>query len=146
MPKLKYEYHGLGRSSLYAVWQHMKNRCYVETSEDYSRYGARGITMCDRWKNSFMAFHIDMGDIPFKGAQLDREDNDGDYTPDNCRWVTRLVNIRNSTVTKLNEAYVRMMRQLYKTGLFSYADLSKLYNISKPHVSNIINNKKWVLT
>jgi hypothetical protein len=73
----------------------MRHRCSNPNSEDYPRYGGRGITVCDRWENSFEAFLNDMGDRPFPEAQLDRENNDGNYEPGNCRWVTALVNSNN---------------------------------------------------
>lgn len=83
-----------GRSSLpeYAVWKAMVHRCADESNADY---GGRGITVCDRWRVSFEAFYTDMGPRPFPEAQIDREDNDGNYEPDNCRWVTAKVNVNN---------------------------------------------------
>jgi hypothetical protein len=73
----------------------MKKRCANERCNSYHRYGGRGITVCEEWQNSFERFLSDVGEKPFPGAELDREDNDGDYRPGNVRWVTKSVNDNN---------------------------------------------------
>ena len=76
------------------VWKSMRARCYTKSSHMYARYGGRGITVCDRWLNSFEAFSADMGEHP-PGTSIDRIDNNGNYEPGNCHWVTRDVQNRN---------------------------------------------------
>src|SRR5215470_3660284 len=73
----------------YMIWYGMIARCHDRRSSSFSRYGGRGIRVCDRWRHDFMAFLSDMGPRPSPAYSLDRVDNDGDYTPDNCRWATR---------------------------------------------------------
>jgi hypothetical protein len=71
----------------YHSWAAMKDRCLNRNSTSYENYGARGITICDRWRNSFSAFQSDMGPRP-PGTSLDRINNDLGYGPSNCRWAT----------------------------------------------------------
>jgi len=86
--------HGMRHSREYRAWSNMRRRCYDPSSINFHRYGLRGIRVCDRWK-TFEAFLTDMGCAPTNRHQIDRIDNDGDYEPDNCRWVTSKENNRN---------------------------------------------------
>jgi hypothetical protein len=78
--------HGRSNTRAFRIWLSMLQRCYNSNCRDYPNYGGRGIAVCERW-HSFVNFLADMGEPPL-GMSIDRKNNDGDYTPDNCQWAT----------------------------------------------------------
>ena len=87
--------HGMSRSNFYGVWHHMIERTTETNHPSWHNYGGRGIKVCDRWRHSFKNFRDDMFPSYKEGLQIDRRDNDGNYSPENCRWVTAKENARN---------------------------------------------------
>lgn len=89
--------HGLSKKiPEYAAWENMKRRCYYSKGNRYSHYGARGVSVCAQWINSFEQFLADMGKRPTSQHSLDRYPNkDGNYEPGNCRWATSAQQNRN---------------------------------------------------
>lgn len=85
--------HGKSRSSTYKIWNQIHQRCKNPKATGYHRYGGRGISVCERW-HDFRNFLYDMGERP-DGLDLDRINNDGNYEPSNCRWVTHRENCQN---------------------------------------------------
>lgn len=99
---------GLSTTREYGIWSKMLLRCYREDNDNYRYYGALGVYVCRRWRESFLAFREDMGLAPTDGHTLDRADTLGNYTcgrcdecrekgqPANCRWATKAEQVRNA--------------------------------------------------
>lgn len=90
---------GMKRTPTYLCWRNMISRCTNKNRPDYQYYGGRGISVCDRWKESFGCFLSDMGERP-KNMSIDRIDNSLGYSPKNCRWATSDEQMQNTRATR----------------------------------------------
>ncbi len=108
--------HGLSKSPEFGAWRQMRGRCYTKTLPKYKDYGGRGITVCERW-GDFNLFYQDMGPRPSPDHSLERMDNDGPYSPQNCKWATQQEQIWNRRVTRFHEYNGQKLtaRQIYNT-------------------------------
>jgi hypothetical protein len=95
------ETHGDSKSRLYITWRNMRVRCFYPKDKRYSEYGGRGITVCDEWKNSFEAFRDwAIANGYSDDLTIDRINVNGNYCPENCRFITRAENNKNRRCIK----------------------------------------------
>ncbi len=129
---------------LYSIWLGIKGRCLTGQSTGYHNYGGRGITVCPEWTESYITFRDwSLSHGYQESLEIDRIDNNGNYEPSNCQWLTRKENTRKRRDTKLDMRKSDEIRSLYKTGNYKQKDLALEYNISIGMISLIINNKNW---
>lgn len=124
--------HDKTKTSLYAVWNSMKQRCFNENSKAYKNYGGRGITVCSEWlgKDGFITFEKWATDSSYiKGLSLDRIDNNGNYEPSNCRWVDAKTQANNRRCVYKIE---------YNGQTHSPAEWSRIIGISEVTIKNRI--------
>ena len=110
--------HGRCNTTEHVIWRSMIQRCTNPKSPAYAIYGGRGVPVCDRWR-AFENFYADMGPRP-ADMTLDRRDNNGPYSPENCRWATKEQQARNKSTTRLIEFQGRKV---------SLAELSELSGV-----------------
>lgn len=129
--------HGKRKSRLYSIYAGMKRRCYIHTDKRYERYGGRGITVCDEWRNDFQSFYDwSMANGYRDDLSIDRIDNDKGYSPDNCRWATPKQQERNKSNKKLYE--VNGEKKLL-------ADWCDIYGVDCKKAGERIRRYKWTV-
>ena len=139
--------HGFTKIKLYSVWTDMKTRCLNTKRKSYKDWGGRGITICPEWTdklNGFIKFRDwSLNNGYTEGLQIHRE-NDSNYKPYNCEWVTNTENARHRRGQKIkNIEMANEIRELEKIGNHTRKELAEKYGVSQMQISNIINNKKW---
>ncbi|WP_297634465.1 hypothetical protein [uncultured Clostridium sp.] len=114
--------HGLRNTKLYSVWGMMKQRCFNKSNKDYYNYGARGITVCEEWLDICKFYSWAMDNGYREGVTLDRINSNGNYEPDNCRWITNKEQQNN----KRNN-----IRVLYNNTFITLTELSEITGINR---------------
>ena len=145
MPINNYK-HGMTHTKLHYVWLSLKQRCFNQNNPGYKNYGGRGIKVCDEWLNDFKAFYDwAMGNGYRSGLAIDRIDNNGNYGPSNCRFVTQAQNNKNKKNNKLNWVKITEIRKLKNANPTSKErEIAEIYNVSQPTINKILKNKIWV--
>ena len=110
--------HGFAGSKIYQVWAAMKQRCHNMDCANYENYGGRGITVCDRWKESFENFYEDMGNSYEEGLSIERVNNDREYCKENCKWATQLEQAINKRKPKNTSSIYRGVQFLKRDKIF----------------------------
>lgn len=129
---------------LYQIWLGMKRRCCNKKRNAYSIYGGKGIIVCDEWINSYPNFKRWALENGYNdNLTIDREKSYKNYCPENCRWVTRENNARFKSSTKLNWDKTRRIRSLYENVKVTQETLSKIFNVKRCTISDVLRNKSW---
>jgi hypothetical protein len=125
--------HGLSHTREHVSWLAAKGRCFNPRNDAFADYGGRGITMCAEWRNSFQAFLRDMGPCP-PGRDIDRKDNDGPYSPENCRWATPVQQSNNRRSNHVVEAFGKSL---------SLAEWARSTGLAYDLIKQRINKLGW---
>ena len=132
------------KEKLYLIWSDMRDRCRRKSSTSYHNYGGRGIRVCEIWDSSYPAFREWAQTSGFKeGLRIDRMDNDGPYTPENCRWVTNEENCQNTRRTKLDPVKVKAARVAFQAGIMTQKEIAKFFGVGTTALCSAINGKSW---
>jgi len=131
------ELHGMSNTRLYHIWENMKSRCSNKNTPNYQYYGAVGISVCDEWAGSFIAFQKWAEASGYSDKlTIDREENKKGYYPDNCRWATQQAQVYNRRTPKHNKSGFRGVHHCNK----AKAWVSKVCTGGKVYYSGNFNN------
>lgn len=134
--------HGKKHHPLYCVWESMRKRCHNPKAKAWPNYGGRGIKVCAEWNDftTFLEWALAHGWA--EGLCLDRINNDGNYTPDNCRFVTHQINTQNSRVAKITLATARAIRRALAAGQ-NHKAIVQEFSVSLRTVQDISQGNTW---
>lgn len=128
--------HNLSKHPLYKIWCAMKKRCFNSKDLSYKTYGAKGISVCEEWKNDFQSFYDwSMSNGYSKSLSIDRIDNNGNYCPENCRWADKKTQANNTSTNRFIT---------FNNETKTLAEWARYYNLSYSCLSSRLS-KNWSL-
>ena len=132
--------HKLSKHPLYRKWSGMITRVSNSNESHWHRYGGRGITMCSEWRNDFMSFYEWAINNGYKdGLTIDRINNDGNYEPSNCQWITMKENsIKDMKIFTPTDSQVDAICDMYKNTHITVTHLAKIFQTHKEKISDIL--------
>ncbi len=141
--------HGKSNSRIYTIWQNMRARCYNLKSPNYEYYGGRGIIVCEEWNSDFVSFYnwaVGCGYSP--SLTIDRKDNNGNYEPLNCRWVTmkeqsqnrRFPKVKGFKKSKFSKEEMEHIFELRNSGMLQ-REIAEVFAVSRSTISHILNKR-----
>jgi hypothetical protein len=126
---------------LYKLWHGMIRRCSDPKHKDYHRYGARGVSVCDRWYD-FWLFLDDMGERPSVNHSVDRTDPNGNYEPGNCTWATPAEQARNKRNSVITKELADEIKRRAKKGQ-SVREIADKVGLSYDHTRSVVVGQSW---
>src|SRR3989304_76422 len=136
--------HSESKTKLYAVWTMIKQRTLNLKNKSYKNYGGRDINICPEWANDYIVFRDwSLSNGYQEGLQINRINNNGNYCPENCNFVTAKEKSWNTRRIVLNMKIANEIRFLHATGNYTQKELAIKYSVSQGTISFIINKKQW---
>jgi hypothetical protein len=132
---------GYSDTPTWGSWHAMRQRCENPKAPGYWNYGGRGITVCDRWRESYAAFLADMGERP-RGMTIDRRDSNGNYEPSNCRWATAAMQSRNTRAVLFEPHEPAQVRWLASEG-YTQAEIARFFGVDRAVIGHIVRGNTW---
>jgi hypothetical protein len=130
---------------MYSTWREMRYRCGRRQNKSYKNYGAKGVTVCDRWLENpggFWNWVEDMGPKPTPAHSIERIDGTEGYSPSNCRWATVTEQNRNHAGCKLTVGKAAIVRAMLNSGR-SQGKTAKVYGVSATLIQQIFKERRW---
>jgi hypothetical protein len=135
--------HGFSNTRMYKIWASMVQRCENKESTGFKHYGGRGITVAPEWKNPAVFCKWASLNGYTDQAELDRKDNDGPYTPHNCRWVSHQQNNQNTRRSRLDPVKVKASRLAFLSGIMNKTEIAAFFGVSRTCIVNAVNRTTW---